>query len=232
MPNLGDFLGHMMSEITIARMHADLESLRIAELYANHELLRNMPVPRFRLPDVSLDVPVVINEMDDTTPGKPTRGGVDFETIRKSFDKSLALVIKNKRIRLKPEQRKNLNQVIDKAIESIEQPLEVDVDTNRIADLLSRVATKSLTEILAPRDKAGTKRIKDFSKELKAGVRIALIKTRTPPPRLSVLVTTSEIREAGPDEVITHLRLKISEESMEWTTIDTDGEMKERLIPE
>ncbi len=43
MPNLGDYLGQLLSEITLARMHADLESIRIAELYAAHPLLRTFP---------------------------------------------------------------------------------------------------------------------------------------------------------------------------------------------
>lgn len=232
MTGLGDFLGQIMSEITIARMHADLESLRIAELYANHELLRNMAVPRFRLPDVDLNVPVVINAMDDLTPGNPYRGGVDFDKIRKNFDASLSLAIKKNRIKLKPEQKKKLKQTISSVIDNIERPEEVDVDTNRIADKLSSTVTRRITEILAPDNKAGKEQIKRFSKELKAMVRIALIKTRTPPPRLSVLVTTQEIREAGPSDIITHLNLKISEESMEWTTVESAEGTEERLVPE
>jgi hypothetical protein len=46
-----------------------------------------------------------------------------------------------------------------------------------------------------------------------------------------VLVTTQEIREAGPDNV-TRLRLKITEDALEWTQIDLDGQTHDRLVPE
>jgi hypothetical protein len=39
----------------------------VAELYADHPLLRNMPVPRFRMPDVEIDVPVVVKDTEQTS---------------------------------------------------------------------------------------------------------------------------------------------------------------------
>ncbi len=66
MPNLGDYLGQLLSELSIARMQADLETVRLAELYAMHPLLRTMPVPHMRLPDVDLEIPVLIKASEDT----------------------------------------------------------------------------------------------------------------------------------------------------------------------
>ena len=75
MPLLGDYLGQLLSEITIARMHADLETVRLAELYATHPLLKNFPVPHVRLPDVELELPVLIKTSEEAHPGQPPRGG-------------------------------------------------------------------------------------------------------------------------------------------------------------
>src|SRR5207244_4136858 len=68
MPYLGDYLGHLLSEITTARVQADLEAMRVAEMYASHPLLRSMPIPRFRLPNVTLDVPVAIDQLEPANP--------------------------------------------------------------------------------------------------------------------------------------------------------------------
>ena len=65
MVNLGDYLGHLLSEVTKARVQADMETLRIAELYASDPLLKNFPVPRMRLPNLELNVPVIISETPD-----------------------------------------------------------------------------------------------------------------------------------------------------------------------
>ncbi|SMF17174.1 hypothetical protein [Pseudobacteriovorax antillogorgiicola] len=58
--SLGDYLGHLLSSVTKARMQADLETIRIAEQYQSHPLLKHFPVPRVRLPKVELNVPVIM----------------------------------------------------------------------------------------------------------------------------------------------------------------------------
>lgn len=58
------------------------------------------------------------------------------------------------------------------------------------------------------------------------------LKARAPPPRLMALVTTSEVREAGTPEHLTRLRIKVSEQAVEWTTVESEGRQQERLVPE
>src|SRR3989442_8134315 len=90
MPYLGDYLGHLLSEITTARVQADLESVRIADLYASHPLLRHMAVPRFRLPNVTIDAPVVITRMEEAPAGQPVRGGIGIDDIHAAGERGLA----------------------------------------------------------------------------------------------------------------------------------------------
>jgi len=75
MPFLGDYLGHLLGEVTIARMQADLETMRVAELYASHPLLKHMPVPHFRAPQIDMDIPVVIHGVENSLPEHSSRGG-------------------------------------------------------------------------------------------------------------------------------------------------------------
>lgn len=65
--NLGDLLGAILSEATLARVHADLEAARVAELYASHPMLEGAPIPRFRLPEFTVNVPVVIKDTSGGT---------------------------------------------------------------------------------------------------------------------------------------------------------------------
>lgn len=232
MPYLGDYLGQLLSEITIARMHADLEALRVAELYVSHPLLRTMPIPHFRLPDVELEVPVVIKQMDEPRPGKSTRGGVDLKTLRKAFDSALALQLGKSRIKLSAEQTKNMQALIDAAASDEDLPHEIAVDTNRVADRFSDAVSKVLTATVPSENSDKLEQIRELTAELRTGVRLAFLKTRVPPPRLSTLVTTQDIREAGAGENVTRLKLRITEESVEWTMVESDGQMQGRLVPE
>jgi hypothetical protein len=69
MINLGTYLGHLLAEITKARAAADTEALRIATGYQQNELLKELPIPRFRLPDIKARVPVIVSgvQMENRT---------------------------------------------------------------------------------------------------------------------------------------------------------------------
>jgi hypothetical protein len=232
MPNLGDYIGQLLSEITIARMHADLEAVRVAELYAGHPLLRNMPVPHFRLPDVQIDVPVVIKQMDEPPPEETPRGAPSLAELRTAFDKVLSKWLVKERIRIKPEHEKKYKLMLDEKVATITQPVEVAIDVKRIADELSGTIFHALAEAGGPLETRKPLQLKMLEEKLEAAVRIEFFKLRKPPPRLQALVTTMEIREAGPSESITRLHLKITEEAVEWTTIESDSRKENRLVPE
>jgi hypothetical protein len=232
MPNLGDYLGQLLSEITIARMHADLEAVRVAELYASHPLLRTMPVPHFRLPEVEVDVPVVIKQMEEPRADESARGGIAIADLRKAFDQVLAKQLLKEDIQTTPELKNKLRSVLDPRIVALSQPMDVAVDVNRVADDLSSAASRTLRELGQLGGGGEPDRLLKFEKELKEAARVESLKLRRPPPRLQVLVTTQEIREAGPSELVTRIKLRINEHGLEWTSLETQGRMQDRLVPE
>ena len=227
MPNLGDYLGNLIAEVTIARMHADIEAVRIAELYSSHPLLRNMPIPHFRLPAVELDVPVVIKNLEVLESEKAPRGTPSLAETRVVFDKVLAKTLREEKILLSPKQNSALKKSLDQKVVSLTQPREVAVDINRVAKELSSTASKTLTS-------AGlnAKTQENLIQKINELVRVEFLNLRKQPTRLQVLVNTLDIREAGPTENITRLHLKITEEAFEWTSIDSSGKSEDRLVLE
>jgi hypothetical protein len=226
MPYLGDYLGQLVSEISMARMHADLETVRLAELYATHPLLRTMSVPRMRLPEVQLEIPVLIKASEEPRAGESARGGVPLADIRRQFDKVVAVHLSRADIALSAAEQEKLRATLDERLALHAVPIETAVDVYRVADDLTSTALRTLEGL-------NTKSITSpFAGELKEAVRTEFLKLRTPPPRLTVLVTSAEIREAGTTENLTRLHLKVSEEGVEWTTIEAEGVRLDRLIPE
>ena len=57
---LSDYIGFIFSEITRARVIADNTSREIAMKYAEDEVLKNFSVPRFKIPEMDLTIPIVI----------------------------------------------------------------------------------------------------------------------------------------------------------------------------
>ena len=232
MPKLGDYLGQLLSEVTIARMQADLEAVRIAELYASHPLLRHMPVPRFRVPDVDLDVPVVIKKMEETEAGKPPRGAPSLADMRKAFDKVLAREVAKEKISLRPEHKTRIKSMLDDKEAVFSQSTEVGVDVRRIAEGFADAISETLKEPGRPGGPIKHEQVKRLETRLKEAATAEFNTLRQPPPRLHILATTAEIREAGPSEVITRLRLKVTEDAFEWSVVESDEGKKERLVPE
>ena len=58
---LADYVGFIFSEITRARDHADRVAKELALVYAQDEILKNFSVPRFKIPEMELTIPVIIS---------------------------------------------------------------------------------------------------------------------------------------------------------------------------
>ena len=67
MITLSEYVGYIFQEITRARVLADSESKRIAELYAKDEIMKHFSVPRFKIPEMELTIPVIIAGAKYTT---------------------------------------------------------------------------------------------------------------------------------------------------------------------
>lgn len=232
MPYLGDYLGHLLSEITIARVQADLEAVRVAELYANHQLLKHMPVPHFRLPTLTLNVPIAIKGMEEAKEGDSPRGEASLPALRARFAEVLDAHLKRGRIKLSETERKRLDEALNTTMAGHTKLPYVSVSAMHVADDLVSAAIKSLGEFKRPRNPDESPKPDTFAEELRAATRQEFVNLRAAPPRLLVQVTTAELREAGDKDLLAQLHLSISEEAFEWTVIESGGKSNPRLIPE
>jgi hypothetical protein len=228
MTYLGDYLGQLMSEIALARMHADLETVRLAELYAAHPLLRTMPIPHLRLPNVDLEIPLLIQASEPPREGESPRGGVPLRDLRKKFDEVLDARLAAAGIQLSTTHQRRVRSALAGRMAIHETPTETAVDVQRVADDFSDTAIRTLAELRRTEPTP----LEPLAAELRAEVRREFVRLRPSPPRLVALVTSAEIREAGTSENVVRLNLKLTEEGVEWTTIETDGVSRERLVPE
>jgi len=214
MANLGDFLGNLMSEITLARMQADIEAVRIAELYASDPILSHLPIPRFRLPNIEIDVPIIIKGSEGLRKGFSNSGPQLAKEMHSTFKNVLTKFLKDESIRMKSVTRLEMNKVIERNLESFTTHQTVASTINQISDTLSETVSKALTE--PTKDAAQKTRIEELKESLKTRLRTEFLKLINPPVRLEVQIATSEIKEAGNDSV-TRLNLKIIEEAFDWT---------------
>jgi hypothetical protein len=181
---------------------------------------------------MTLDVPVVIKGMEEAKIGESPRGGVVFPAMRKSFDRLLVLHLNSADIKLSDTEKQDLDKALDQTLSRLALPPDVSISVTYIADELVYTVIKALGSPEREGGAVETARLEKFADELKAAVRVKFLTLRKAPPRLLVLVTTAELREAGPNELLAHLHLAISEEAFEWAVIESQGKSHDRLVPE
>lgn len=230
MPYLGDYLGHLLAEITTARVQADLESLRVAELYASHPLLKHFPIPHVRLPTVTVDVPVVVQNVE-TASGAAPRGAAPVPAMRARFAELFDASVAGTAIKLSAAQRAEIQKGFDQVASDLVASPEVGVPIGDAADRFVRVALAPLANAQGS-TAADSTSLQSLGEKLASQARVAFLNLRETPPRLNVLVTTSELRQAGPSDLLARLHLSISEEGFEWTMIESAGTSNARLVPE
>lgn len=227
MPALGDYLGTLLAEITNARLQADLESARIAQLYASHPLLQHMPVPRFRLPNVTLDLPLAVERIDQP-PGATTLA-VELTTLRQKIEGIVQQELIQRKLELSSSTRdhltNNLNSLFDRLKASV----------NITASDAIKASGDALTAVLEA-IKASSKDAATMDPAIESSLRHQLdtdfLKLQPPPPRVQVLVVTAQLKDIAPPLALTRIHLTISEEGVEWTQTNPSDSSSKTLLPE
>jgi hypothetical protein len=178
---------------------------------------------------MTLNVPVAIKEMEEAKPGESPRGDVPLTVVREGFAKILDQQLEQARIGLPDADRTNLNRALDKMTSVPARPPYVSVSVMHLGDELITTAMKAVRE---SQPTVESPRLERLEGALKDAVRQEFLNVRTAPPRLSVQVTTAELREAGPQDLLAQLHLSISEEGFEWSVVESQGKTTSRLVPE
>jgi hypothetical protein len=227
MPTLADLIGQLLAGVTRARLLADLETIRVAELYSSHPYLKHFAIPRFRLPNVEITVPLVIREVEESEPSAPPSGLVASEVKAAALRAVYAQLEKHK-ITLTQEDKKKLDAGLEANIARIIRPEETAIDVTH----LSRELVDGLLSVLKSLKAAKDVQFENWRPELYYSTKIHLINIRKSPPQIKILAETAKVKEAAPKEILTVLKFTMGEDAMEWTVIEKDGEEEDRLIPE
>jgi hypothetical protein len=236
MPALGDFLGHLVSEINIARAESDLEAMRLAELYRTHPLMKHLAVPHFRIPTVELSVPVAITGMDELPEDGSARGAVPVEEARAVVERLLAETLEHFGHKLTEEQEASVKSALDDAAKQLTTDPNGTTSALHVADKLATAVLAALSESKGGEGEetpAGSSlangQLRAIDERLRHAARLGIIALRTPPARLDVGVTAADIQNAAPESLL-RLTVTISEHGLHWSVGEKD--ITGRLVPE
>ena len=228
---LQDYIGNLVASVQHARVSADLQAVRAAESYAKHELLEHFPVPRMRLKDVEMTIPVAVNV--GRTQKKTNLEPLDnreFNSV--AYKEVLAgLGVKS----MASSESRKLRRVISEQSDIFERELLVGGETQSMKNFSLAVATAAVEPKEGlPSDVSKselTTRISDrLSQKLSSMIKPAA--TQSMVDDLDVAIEADILREKLPENLLS-IKLTITEEGVEWHRMEAkDGKISRKLIPE
>jgi|GEM_PF-2627475 len=231
MAQLSDLLGGLLSEMTRARLQADLEAARVAEIYRSHPLLEEMPVPRFRLPDVTVDLPLLVDEVkprgEKPRVAAPTRAAM-ARALKRGRDASA--------LRPQLEAHSIDEEELLRAFEpTVRGRWSRAVSRDRATELNSELA-RELTDRLS--SMLGQLDAREFdARRFREGVleeleNHSLVKSFES-AQVFTTALTRQLREAGEFGAVTRISVTFKEDGFEYVKVERDdGSVDRKLIPE
>jgi hypothetical protein len=227
MPRLGDVIGSMLSDVARARVRSDIEAVRIAEAYSGDPLLKHLSVPRFRLPDLVVDLPVLVARFDDAASdldawhvAEPNATEVR-QAVREALSQSGTKLSGT-------QARRAASAAARRAKEIFAAPNQLLMTPGRISDELADAAITALGA--TPRADISPETQRTLGQSLRASMTTLLATKIVPSPSLEVWVTAEDIKAHADSGNLIHLRLTIVEDAYE--VVERDSGSGYYLTPE
>lgn len=229
MPTLGEVLGAIMADVTKARRMADEEAMRTAELYRQEPLLQGMTVPRLRLPDVTIEIPAIVEAHEEGEVGEYQ----DPEKVSQQAATFLTEAAKNEDLVLPRDLVASFRASLQ---DELKQLAAREPGTPQV---VSRQAFANAGELVLLRharplrQEQMTTIIKRIAPKLRHHIASIALRKSPTPAAIRVLIETHQVKERSDPRSVTRLRLTLKEEGLEWSEFQTDeGETVTRLTPE
>lgn len=232
MPKLNEYLGSIISSLSTARVMADVQTVRVAEDYAKHELLKHFSVPRMRIEDVEITIPVAIestqeklDEPVDIIKNRDFNSAIYSEVTRSLGMKSLP-----------KEMSTQVRAMISESTETLERQLNKSGDMASVNDFSQHISA-SVKRIATEQKILNEDQEKsDFNIEERiAGTATQQINAMAPKKsigEMNVIAESHLLKEQGAANIM-QIKLKISEDALEWqNSEDNEGNTRSMLLPE
>lgn len=231
MSDLGELLGTLLVSLSKARQMADAETATMAEWYKSHPLLEGIGVPRVRVPEMVLDLPLLLESSDPGTPNEIAPP----HTIGEAAKRELVASAKRHGIEIPNDVAEALSKRLISSVAELKGPSEASgrfVPREAVARSAEAAVVQTLSE--APESaRLGGDKLRAVVADVRQRVFGMAEVKEGKPPRIRATLMTSEVKERADPNTVTRVRLTLREEGLEWTTgRASDGTSTRKLTPE
>ncbi|WP_347332593.1 hypothetical protein [Marinimicrobium locisalis] len=232
MSELSTVLGTLMVSLVHARRMADEETAAVAEYYKDHPLLEGMSLPRVRVPELTIDMPITLDEHEMESEAKLNAPA----TIQKAITDQLKESMSEEGVDDDGEDfAKTFSQETKKVLEQINSrhkslggKISREEVVRAVDDSLRRTLKKSNLDRSVPSEKK-----ESIIKAIRHKVSAISLKAPSKPQAFKASAITSAVKEKATSESAVRLRITLREEGLEWATgQSSDGSIRSQLQPE
>ncbi len=227
MSDLGVLLGALISGVVHARRIADEESAAIAEHYKDNPLLSGMSIPRIRVPEVSIDIPMLIEAQDEGEADQIA----DADTIRNAVRKELKASLSREGLSMSEKELKNFDAAFGQQLNKVAVPSVYRSPREAVIraaeDAYSATVKK---KIVADGTLAASSRVVSNLRFSASGSALQKVGRS---PHIGASILTAEVKDKSSHANVSRLTLTLKEEGLEWSIgQNDDGTMTRKLTPE
>lgn len=249
MADLGELVGTLLASLAHARRMADEETAAIAEYYKSNPLLEGMSVPRIRVPELSLELPILIESIEEGEADQPREINPIVDHLKETLNRSAGkdgIAVRSASYR---EFRAAFEKHLRRQLERMSPA--ASVDAKRFPpEAVARAADEAFMRARRDEERARVRAARDPDVELeplvftaeqvseaRADIRRAAndvaLKSEGTRPRINAEIMTAHVKERADAGSVARLKIVMREEGLEWTISESgEGAITKTLTPE
>ncbi|MGB1237228.1 MAG: hypothetical protein ACPG4U_03395 [Pseudomonadales bacterium] len=224
-PDLGAILGSLMSGVIQARRISDEQTAELAEYYRENPLLEGLTVPRVRIPEITIDLPLLVEDFIDGEAG-------EIEPPNKISEKATGeLVNKAKihKITLPAVFKNGFKRDIENRLKKMKSSGAPMVKENIIRNVQGALATQIKTHKL----ELNSEQQKLISNSIRDTLALENISRKPVAAAIKSNIKTADVKEKSSSTNVVRVKVTFREEGLEWATQASEsGGVTRTLQPE
>ncbi len=231
MSELSEVLGALMVSLVHARRMADEETAAVAEYYKDNPLLEGMSLPRVRVPELTIDMPLTLKKHIPAKDAELDSPANIHRALMEHFKQSLDdedILSRTKSFQNAFDKESKL--ALDKISElqrSTDTRVTREAVLRSIDDAYAKALKKTASTSEIPFEKTDA-----VNKAVRHSISQIALKSSSNPLSLITDATTSAVKESATSQSSVRLQITLREEGLEWSSSSQDGRLKNRLQPE
>ena len=228
MPTAEDIIFCLTASVTEARAKLDAQTAKLAQAYLEDDLLRHFSVPRMRVGDITMNVPIAIDSI---------ASGTDIDVIETSED-VLQTIFTGYNIQAADVDTSTTNELrvkIRDRVQDLQSQVQLTQNLNDLPEYANLIAEESM-HIL--REKGWGEHTEGVELSVISFAIVETLRKRfiiDDPCKVNVIAEAAKLKDIAPQSIV-NLKIQIIEDGMTWAISERkEGDemvIETKLIPE